>query len=214
MAEEKKNPLGPVGDQVRANVERIRTARRMTKKDVSDAVGALGRPIPPLGVSRIEAGTRRVDADDLVALAVALNVSPLALLLPPKWGDDPVHLTPEKSVLARTAWLWGEGRSPANDLGNSLDMNGPSDDEAWDAYLPERQAYTVLTHPPERVRAAEHPANAAADNLAAMINRLVQMSQGENPAAARRQLLAARNRLARLQNAIEEIELELNGQDE
>jgi hypothetical protein len=42
----------------------------------------LGRPIPPLGLRHLEAGNRRIDVDDLVVLADALDVSPLMLLLP------------------------------------------------------------------------------------------------------------------------------------
>ena len=82
MTEEKKNPLGPTGNQVRRNVTRIREARGLTKKDLAARTAELGRSIPPLGISRVEAGTRRVDADDLVILALALGVNPSALLLP------------------------------------------------------------------------------------------------------------------------------------
>lgn len=113
MAEEKKNPLGPTGEQVRANVVRIREARGMTKKQLADRTQELGRPIPPLGISRIEAGARRVDADDLVALAVALQVSPVALLLP--WAaraDDAVEVTAAGAVPAAAAWLWADGVRP------------------------------------------------------------------------------------------------------
>ena len=113
MAEEKKNPLGPTGEQVRANVVRIREARGMTKKQLADRVQELGRPIPALGISRIEAGTRRVDADDLVALANALRVSPATLLLP--WAeraDDAVEVTAAGAVPAAAAWLWADGVRP------------------------------------------------------------------------------------------------------
>ncbi|WP_158714359.1 helix-turn-helix domain-containing protein, partial [Kitasatospora aureofaciens] len=80
----------------------------MTKKDLSERVGALGRSIPPLGISRIEAGTRRIDTDDLVALALALNVSPLTLLLPDAWDEEQVRLTASVRLSTRTAWLWAQ----------------------------------------------------------------------------------------------------------
>ncbi|WP_017239528.1 helix-turn-helix domain-containing protein [Streptomyces sp. SS] len=114
MADEKRNPLGPTGEQVRANVARIREARGMTKKQLADRTAELGRPIPPLGVSRIEAGTRRVDVDDLAALAVALRVSPVTLLLP--WTDGPadaVEVTAAGTVQAAVAWFWADGVLPA-----------------------------------------------------------------------------------------------------
>ncbi|WP_409473121.1 helix-turn-helix domain-containing protein [Streptomyces sp. HC307] len=100
---------------MRANVARIREARGMTKKQLADRTEELGRPIPPLGVSRIEAGTRRVDVDDLAALAVALRVSPITLLLP--WTDrfdDAVEVTAAGTVQAAVAWSWADGHLPAN----------------------------------------------------------------------------------------------------
>ncbi|MEU8031934.1 helix-turn-helix transcriptional regulator [Streptomyces sp. NPDC049099] len=212
MADDKKNPLGPIGEQVRSNVERLRGARGMTKKDLSDAVGVLGRPIPPLGVSRVEAGARRVDSDDLVALALALNVSPLALLLPPEWNDEPVHLAPNVSLRTRTAWLWGEGRSPANDWAAGIAdvvVEDEAEVEAESRFFEQRESYQALTHPPERRRSAQHPANNAADSVSTMVARLVRAMGGEDKEAVQRQLRIVKNRLARLQNEIEQIELEL-----
>ncbi|MGN7136430.1 helix-turn-helix domain-containing protein [Streptomyces pseudogriseolus] len=113
MADDKKNPLGPSGEQVRVNLKRVREARGMTKKQLADRVQELDRPIPPLGISRIEAGTRRVDADDLVALSVALRVSPMTLLLP--WSDRadaPAEVTAAGVVPAAAAWLWADGVRP------------------------------------------------------------------------------------------------------
>lgn len=85
----------------------------MTKKQLSERVAELGRPIPPLGISRIEAGTRRVDADDLVALANALRVSPVTILMP--WSpraDDTAEITAGGTVTVLAAWLWADGTRP------------------------------------------------------------------------------------------------------
>lgn len=98
---------------MRANVQRLRESAGLTKKELSERVGALGRSIPPLGVSRIEMGTRRVDADDLVALAVALNVHPAALLLPDTASPEmATEVTAIGSVPARHAWEWAHGMRP------------------------------------------------------------------------------------------------------
>jgi transcriptional regulator with XRE-family HTH domain len=97
-----KNPLGPVGHQVRQNVERLRVERRLTKKDLSDRTGAAGRTVPPLAIARIEAGTRRVDADDLSVLAMVLDVTPAMLLEEP--GRPPIPRgaeSPAESLVAR-----------------------------------------------------------------------------------------------------------------
>lgn len=211
MAEDKKNPLGPTGERLRRNVERIREARGLSKKDLAGRVSDLGRPIPPLGMSRLEAGARRVDADDLTALALALNVSPLALLLPPEWSDEPVELTSEVSLQARSAWLWAEGRSPANDWATGAE-GAELDDEAEAKLFQQREEYEALTHPPERRRAATHPANIAAETVSTMVGRLVRASEGRDREAAVRQMRITRNRIGRLQSELEEL-AELMGLD-
>jgi transcriptional regulator with XRE-family HTH domain len=106
-------PLGPVGGYVIANLKQLRDARRLTYKELSDRLAEIGRPIPTLGLSRIEKGNRRVDADDLVALAIALGVTPAALLLP-RTGDpyDEIELTAGLRTTARAAWEWSHGNFP------------------------------------------------------------------------------------------------------
>jgi transcriptional regulator with XRE-family HTH domain len=49
---------------------------------LSAALEAVGRAIPPLGISRVMKGERRVDVDELVALAEVLGVTPDVLLSP------------------------------------------------------------------------------------------------------------------------------------
>ena len=106
-------PLGPVGGYVIANLAALRAERRLTYKDLSDRLDRLDRPIPTLGLSRIEKGKRRVDADDLVALALALGVSPVALLLPRDTGAyDEIELTSSVRATARAAWEWSAGNFP------------------------------------------------------------------------------------------------------
>ncbi|MEU7048081.1 helix-turn-helix domain-containing protein [Streptomyces eurythermus] len=113
MTEEKKNPLGPTGERLRLNIARLREARGLSKKDLSQRVAELGRSIPPLGISRVEAGTRRVDADDLIALALALGVSVNALLLPRDGdGSESVDLAERVSLSAADAWRWADGDKP------------------------------------------------------------------------------------------------------
>lgn len=82
-----RNPLGETGHRVRRNVRLIRAVRSLSKQALSDRTAEAGRRIPPLGVSRLESGTRRVDVDDLVALATALGVKPAELLAEPACRD-------------------------------------------------------------------------------------------------------------------------------
>jgi transcriptional regulator with XRE-family HTH domain len=63
-----------------ANVKHLRQARGLTYKELAEQLGHAGRPIPVLGLARLERGERRVDVDDLVALARALGVTPHELL--------------------------------------------------------------------------------------------------------------------------------------
>jgi transcriptional regulator with XRE-family HTH domain len=76
----KRVPVGPVGRRVIANVRLLRSSAGITYKDLSDRLAALGQPIPVLGLSRLERGERRVDVDDLVALAEVLGVTTTDLL--------------------------------------------------------------------------------------------------------------------------------------
>ena len=85
----KKNPLGAAGENVRRNVARLRSKKELGYAELSRNLGNLGRAIPPLGLARIEKGERRVDADDLVALARALSTTVETLLAPE--GNDVVE---------------------------------------------------------------------------------------------------------------------------
>jgi transcriptional regulator with XRE-family HTH domain len=108
-----RNPIGPVGQHVIENVRQLREARRLSYTDLSAKLGDLGRPIPTLGLSRMERGARRVDADDLVAIAMALGVNPSALLLPRAGSaDDEIDLAPNARYASADAWGWADGRGP------------------------------------------------------------------------------------------------------
>lgn len=73
----------------------IRTSLRgLTYTQVSKRLADGGRSISPLAVRRIEDGERKVDADDLMALALALDVSPTYFLMPGTDGpEDEVSVT-------------------------------------------------------------------------------------------------------------------------
>lgn len=83
MTAELRHPLGPAGRNVRINVRRLREERLWSYKDVADRLARAGRPIDTLELGDVDAGTRRVDVDDLVALAGVFSLSPAQLLEPP-----------------------------------------------------------------------------------------------------------------------------------
>ncbi len=100
-----KNPLDTAGKAVAANVKRLIEDQNLTYVDLSARLAELGRSIPTLGLRKIVAETRRVDADDLVALAVALGVSPVTLLMPGVAADDVVTVA-QAEFKAATLWEW------------------------------------------------------------------------------------------------------------
>lgn len=102
---------GPTSERLRRNVAELRKGR-YSVRDLSERLGEAGRPLVASAVSKIEAGQRRVDVDDLVALAVALGVNPSRLLLPPAADDREVKITPAVAVPGWVAWRWADGRSP------------------------------------------------------------------------------------------------------
>lgn len=101
-----KNPLGPTGRAVADNVRRLRG--EMSIAELARRLDQAGRRIPVLGLSQVERGERRVDADDLVALAQVLGVSPATLLMPEaREASEAVSLAgSEGEVSARAAWDW------------------------------------------------------------------------------------------------------------
>jgi transcriptional regulator with XRE-family HTH domain len=129
-----KNPLGPTGDRVLANVKRLRQSQGLTYKELSDRLDRLDRPIPVLGLSRLEKGERRVDVDDLVALSLALGVTPNRLMLPDAGmvsASADVMVTPNMEASAIRAWEWAQGeRPPPMPSGESQSWFAEDDDPA------------------------------------------------------------------------------------
>jgi transcriptional regulator with XRE-family HTH domain len=79
--------IGSAGQQVASNVRLLREARRMSTVKLSELLEESGRPIPATGITRLEGGTRRVDVDELMALASVFGVRPEALWAPPAECD-------------------------------------------------------------------------------------------------------------------------------
>lgn len=119
MADEQRktrraNELGETGRYVARNVARIRNAQGLSTVRLAQMLDGAGRPISATAITRVESGERRVDVDDLVALAAALNVNPSALLLPPT-ADGDVEVSGAGTVRALDAWEWMDGEHPLLD---------------------------------------------------------------------------------------------------
>lgn len=102
---------GATGRQVRENIKRIREARDMSWAQMSRFLERAGRPIAALGLRRIEDGSRRVDVDDLMAIAVVLDVTPNDLLLPAAGPDEVEASGGLVGFGADQLWAWAEGRA-------------------------------------------------------------------------------------------------------
>jgi transcriptional regulator with XRE-family HTH domain len=203
---------GPTGKTVGRNLARLRQQRGRTTRQLSAQLKQAGRPIPASGITRMEQGERQVTADDLVALAVVLNTSPISLLLPAEWGDVTVELTNERQLTARTAWRWIRGLSPASDYGVSPSeiVAGPDEDEWEDEldrkYWQLRQDYDAVTLPPELRRVRENPASRDADAVTFQVERLVRMAGGKaSDEAFEEQMAATKGAVQRLLAELERL---------
>jgi transcriptional regulator with XRE-family HTH domain len=138
-------PPGPAGRRVMERVKKLRLMSALTYKDLSGRLEALGRPIPVLGLSRMENGARKVDADDLVALALALGVTPNRLLLPDvdaRSSASAHALTPAVKGRPQELWSWAQGEEPAETpLETLIDHDGP--DDLRHAFIEENKPYLL-----------------------------------------------------------------------
>jgi 8-oxo-dGTP pyrophosphatase MutT (NUDIX family)/transcriptional regulator with XRE-family HTH domain len=104
---------GPTGSRLAGNVRALREARRLNQPQLASRMDAVGAPIHASAISKIEQRERRVDVDDLIALAIALDTTPNRLLLPGHASEtEPVELAPEVTLPALDAWKWATGEEP------------------------------------------------------------------------------------------------------
>lgn len=78
----KKMTIGATGETAAATIKQVREMKNLTFAEMSRRLDAINWPIAPLGLKRIENCERRIDVDDLMALAIVLRVSPMYLLQP------------------------------------------------------------------------------------------------------------------------------------
>lgn len=112
--------MGPTGEAVARNLKRLRGS--LTLRELQQKLRDVGHEISASGLQKIEAGVRRVDVDDLMALAIALGVNPNALLFP--WSsDEPLEVTGAKLGDLVSMWDWAEGESPIDGNRQDCDPN-------------------------------------------------------------------------------------------
>lgn len=145
---------GAVAERVRDSIKRIRQDRGLTGAQLAALLGALGRPTLGTTVNKIETGARRVDVDDLVAIALALNTTPNRLLLnDPADQRDQIEMAPEVTARGLQAWAWANGEQTLLPACEPLGQGDVTFEELQREYLRHAQ-------PP-----APHPALEAIDEL-------------------------------------------------
>lgn len=162
--------IGAVGRRVAENLARLREHRRLNYTDLSGLLARRGRTLSAETLGKVERRERRIDVDDLVALAVALGVTPNRLLLPANVRDDePVELLPEVRVSAMKAWKWAAGDEPLGDGFSSREHL---------AFIEENQPHRVarLDDPPAQADARQHPG--LANMAAAVVNEAENLGIG------------------------------------
>jgi transcriptional regulator with XRE-family HTH domain len=111
MAGRAKEP-GPTSVRTAANLKQIRQERGVSYAELARRLRTLLHPILDTGIMKIEKGERRVDVDDLVALALALGVTPNRLILPDidLSGITITYLlTPAVPGSPVALWQWAQG---------------------------------------------------------------------------------------------------------
>jgi len=102
---------------VRMTLRRQRSLRGWTQKQLAERLAKSGYPRSQTDVSRLESGERGLSVDDLVALACALNVSPVRLL-EGAFLDSPPDVAVTSGVVVPyrrfRSWLRGGKPLPAD----------------------------------------------------------------------------------------------------
>jgi transcriptional regulator with XRE-family HTH domain len=130
------NPQTP-SDAVAARVKQVRKRRDLTVADLAARCAELGAPqLTAQALYKLEgqreSATRRprpVSVDELLTLALALNVAPVHLLVPPDDSDAPYQITPAVTATNRfVARGWIRGVGPLSGDRREFDTEVPQDE--------------------------------------------------------------------------------------
>jgi transcriptional regulator with XRE-family HTH domain len=107
----KENQVGTASQVLAANIKRVREDMRLSYAGLARRLTTIGHPIPELGLRRIEKGERRVDVDDLLALCLVLEITPVDLLVPKdEAAGQWYQVTPKATAITENVreWIRGE----------------------------------------------------------------------------------------------------------
>jgi transcriptional regulator with XRE-family HTH domain len=192
---------GAVAKTVANNVKTVRENRRWSQQQLAAELAAVGRPMQPSAVAKVEKVSRRVDVDDLVAFAIALNVSPARLLFEEDAEmDAEIGLTSEVSAPGWSVWQWLTGYRPLQ--AETDDIRNPDVQARSLAYLTERPTWLRAQEAAPLMQAAHRVVNTAGLALRAMEN------YKSDSAVVPARLRATRRAVDNLSNELDELEAE------
>jgi transcriptional regulator with XRE-family HTH domain len=192
-----------IATQLRA----LRKRRGLSQEGLAARLALLGLVKHQTVIAKIEARARGVAVDELVALAVALNVTPLALMLP--GSDSPgdmVDITPRGSAPANQVWAWARGDGPLSlhDSSNIGPLQGLAE---LGAEAMQEQYAAELPQTERRLRA--HPLVQQATQVLSAVRRLaLELPDGVAPSLIELELQRARHAVSRLAAELDAAELE------
>ena len=188
---------GPAAERVAANVESLRKRQSMTLKGLSERMGELGQPVSLNGLSKVENGERRVDVDELIALAIALRVNPSTLLLPDLGDTEQVALTPTLTHEAWAVWQWADGIAPLpTSYGDEYNTHDELDD------------FREIARPGAVTDRKLHPLLNVTTGVYNHVHRMIAAGITES------RLKAARTYIDRVSTELDELETEINNPKE
>jgi transcriptional regulator with XRE-family HTH domain len=98
-------------DVFRSRLVEARKALGYTQAGLAERLTEIGTPMHETAVARIESGKRRVTLDDVIAIAAAMDVSPLFLFSPLE-HDARIRLAATIDCTAADLWAWVRGTQP------------------------------------------------------------------------------------------------------
>ncbi len=107
----RKRPARPASAVVAERIRQLRKEKRWTQTDLAEAVTGFGHPMHQTAIAKIEAKQRKVSVEDLLVLALALDVPPPLLFLPFDRDED-LALTPTTATYPWRVWEWLHGEEP------------------------------------------------------------------------------------------------------
>lgn len=104
-----------VGRQLRKSRKEL----KLSAQGLADRTSELGHPIGRATITDLETGRRQsVTVAELLILAAALKISPVALLYADQFADGEVEMLPGMTTTAAHAALWSTGDEPLHERGD------------------------------------------------------------------------------------------------